>query len=310
MKSHFKLVLPILIIIFLVWTVLHSWSSLEGKLISANYLYLFLSLIILVGAQVGAAYLWYKLLPRGKISFRESFRIFVFSNFGRFIPGVVLHYLARVYLAKKSGIGVKEVILSVFLEAYYSLLGSAIVSLLAISYVKKYLPFSQFIIIIFVVAILFVFLLSPTKVLSIARKISFMKNKIPTFEVSLSYKTHIALTIWTVFLFLLNGISFYLISRAFGQVPISNLAVFTGLFSASWIVGFLTPVAPGGLGVTDLSFAYLLLPFFDFSEASFLSLLFRFGFIMSEGIVFLLVWSVYGRERNKNYTLVSSIEKL
>lgn len=296
MKSCFKLVLPILIIIFLVWTVLRSWSSLEEKLISANFLYLFLSLGILVGAQVGAAYLWYRLLPPNKISFRESFRIFVFSNFGRFIPGVVLHYVARVYLTKKKGIDVKEVVLSVFLEAYYSLLGSAIVSLLAISYIKKYLPFSQFIIIIFIVAILFVFFLSPVRIFSIARKIPFIKHKIPIFEVPLSYKTHIVLTIWTAFLFLLNGISFYLISRAFEYVPISNLSVFTGLFSASWIIGFLTPVAPGGLGVTDLSFAYLLLPFFNFSEASFLSLLFRFGFMMSEGVVFLFVWLFYRKK--------------
>ena len=57
-------------------------------------------------------------------------------------------------LAKKKGIDVKDVALSVVLEVYYSLLGSAVVSLLAISYVNKYLPFSQFISIIFIVVIL------------------------------------------------------------------------------------------------------------------------------------------------------------
>src|SRR3989344_3027767 len=299
MKSYLKLFIPILILSFLVWTTLRSWSSIEGKLASANYLYLFLSLGVLVVAQVGAAYLWYRLLPKGKISFRQSFPIFVISNFGRFIPGIVLHYAARVYLAKKKGIDVKDVALSVVLEVYYSLLGSAVVSLLAISYVNKYLPFSQFISIIFIVVILSVFFLSPVKVLSIARKMPFVGNKIPTFEVHLPYKIHIVLAIWTAFLFLLNGAAFYLISRAFDNIPISNLYVFAGLFSASWIVGFLTPVAPGGLGVTDLSFAYLLLPFYSFSEASFLSLLFRFGFIMSEGIVFLLVSLFNGREKMK-----------
>ncbi|MDO8503262.1 MAG: lysylphosphatidylglycerol synthase domain-containing protein [bacterium] len=290
-----KITIPLLILSFLGWAIARNWSPIQERVASANYSFLVLSLLLLILGHAGGAYLWFKILARGtKLNYKEAFRVFIVSNFGRFIPGVILHYVARVYLARKIGISTKEGILSVFLEAYYTLGGAILISLFALPLIFKIfnIPWQLFILVLLLVGLLIAIL--PSKVFRYAKKIPYLGKRIPPYPHQETFGTHTFFLIWSASLFLLNGVSFFLIALAFTNTVLSDLLVLSGLFAAAWVVGFLTPVAPGGLGVSDLSFAFLLTTFYDFPLAAFLTIVFRFGFLLSEGIIFLFIIRISG----------------
>lgn len=306
MKNKLKILIPIAILIFLIWTITRNWLSIYIQIQSANFFLLFLSGSVLLFTHIGGAFFWHRILKSlsAKITFKEAFRIFVVSNFGRFIPGVIVHYIARVYLLRNLKFKTKDGVTSVFFEAYYTLVGAMIVSIfalpLALSYFKIHILFLSFfasnllIIIFIMLTLILVLSLISHQALDIFLKVPFFNKFLPRKIKKRNWKEHVLLLTISSTLFLLDGAAFFLLSSAFIQTPINRVIDLAGLFSASWIVGFLTPIAPGGLGVSDLSFAFLLQYFYNFSLASFLVILFRFNLLFTEGIAFLFVIKLFG----------------
>jgi len=295
MKNFIKISVPILIFLFLTWRIGQNWQLIEDRVFSVNFPLFILALVVLVMTHVGGSFFWHKILLilSLKIPFKESFRIFVISNFGRFIPGVILHYAARVYLGKKIGLGVKEGILSVFLEAYYTFAGGVIVSILALPILSNFISLI-WLLPISLTLIFLILVLPPRTIFDLASKIPILGKKIPIAGFQVKYWEHYFLIGISAGLFLLNGMAFFLLASTFIENPFSRIFTLTGLFSSAWLVGFLTPVAPGGLGVTDLSFAYLLTTYYNFPLASFLAVAYRFGLLVTEGVVFLFVIKLFG----------------
>lgn len=295
MKKILKIITPPIILSFLIWTIVGNWSLVGEKISSANITLFLASLLILSLTYVGGAFFWYKILQAisFKTTFKEAFRVFIISNFGRFIPGVVLHYVARVYLSKGLGLGVGKGMSAVFLEAYYTLAGAAVVSILAFPVASRFINATWLLFSATVVLAVIIFF-RPVKLFIMLKKAPFFGKYIPKVIYKNDLKEHLSLLGLSASLFLLYGIGFFLLSSAFVSNPLSRVLDISGLLSASWIIGFVTPVAPGGLGVSDLSFAFLLQFFYDFSLASFLALAFRFSLFIAEGLMFFLVVKLTG----------------
>lgn len=294
MQNILKKIIPAAILFFLIWTIITQWPQVKDKITAANPYLLMISFILLLITYVGGAYFWYKILQviNFKTSFKQAFRVFIISNYGRFIPGVVLHYVARVYLSRDLGLGVKEGMSAVFLEAYYTLGGALIVSLLALPWALKFVnPFWLLPLIAILCAVIFII---PVHIFLLLAKVPYLGKYLPTVMFKSNLKEHLNLLSLSVALFLLYGVAFFLLCSAFVYNPPSRIFDISGLLSASWVIGFITPVAPGGLGVADLSFAYLLQFFYSFSLASFLVVAFRFSLFAAEGLMFLIVLKFFG----------------
>jgi hypothetical protein len=54
------------------------------------------------------------------------------------------------------------------------------------------------------------------------------------------------------------GLAFYLFTRALYPAPLEWLPALTGIFAGAWVIGFLSFLAPGGLGVREGILVYLL----------------------------------------------------
>lgn len=295
MKKMVKISTPLFILSFLIWTIAHNWSLVGDKIASANINLFLASLFILSLTYLGGAYFWYKILHlvSFQTSFQQAFRVFIISNFGRFIPGVVLHYVARVYLSKGLGLGVKEGLSTVLLEAYYNIIGAAMVSILALPMLAKFLPSSWLFLLVAVASLLIIFV-QPVKIFALLSGFPYLGKHLAQVKYKNSFVGHLSLLGLSSALFLLYGLAFFLLSSAFVDNQMSRILDLSGLLAVSWIVGFLTPVAPGGLGVSDFSLAFLLQPFYDFSLSSFLALAFRLNLFIAEGLMFLLVIKLFG----------------
>lgn len=77
----------------------------------------------------------------------------------------------------------------------------------------------------------------------------------------------------------------------------SLLPVFIGMFSLSWLLGYITLLAPAGLGVTEMSLTALLSLYIPFSLAAVLAIAFRVALVGTE-IMFLLVAFLFVKDNN------------
>src|SRR3989344_561774 len=307
LKNLLKIIVPSAILVFLFYSVIKSWSLLKENLIAGNPFILISALAVLVITFLGGALFWQKILSNFgiNIKFLEALRIFTISNFGRFVPGIVVHYLARIYMSKKIGIGVKKSAMTVVLEAYYTLTGAVIIGGLGISSFAKLINLPKEILLtIYFILVIIIFVIPPMKIIGYVSRIPFFDKKIKFSSVHFNYKRHFFLCIFSAGLFLLNGIAFYFLSLNFFGLDFRYFWEVSGLFALSWITGFLTPVAPGGLGVSDLSFVFLLSPLYTLPQASFLVVLYRIGLLLAEGLVFLAVMSfskaeILGNKKNE-----------
>ena len=57
------------------------------------------------------------------------------------------------------------------------------------------------------------------------------------------------------------GSGFFLLCAGFYPVSWHNMLPFAGIFSLSWVIGFLAFITPSGLGVREGAMALLLAPF-------------------------------------------------
>lgn len=55
----------------------------------------------------------------------------------------------------------------------------------------------------------------------------------------------------------------------------SNILIFIGAYAASWIIGFVTPGSPGGIGVREALLILILQMYISESQAVTLALVFR-----------------------------------
>lgn len=66
--------------------------------------------------------------------------------------------------------------------------------------------------------------------------------------------------------------------------------MFVGIYTASWIIGYVTFFAPSGLGVQDVSIAALLSVFVPLPIASAIAILFRIILTLTELLTVLIVF--------------------
>ena len=86
--------------------------------------------------------------------------------------------------------------------------------------------------------------------------------------------------------FLIVGGIIGLLLLAFYTVETTNLLYHTGLFSLAWVVGFVTPGAPAGLGVRDAIIVTGLTAVYGAGIAVGLTVLLRFVTISGDGLAF------------------------
>ncbi len=291
MQKIFKLLIPISVLLFLVWTISKNGPLVWGQISTANLVVVLISMGFLSLTYLGGAFLWFLILKdfSKQVKFGEVFRIFIVSNFGRFLPGVALHYIARIYLSKSLGLKVSDRVSAVVLEAYYTLAGGIIVSLLALPIAVEFVAAPWLLYPAAAGLLIIIILASPRVAFLLASKLPFVGKHIPTKAGKTSTLHHVKLIGISVGLFLIYSLAFNILVSAFTGNSFSRLSETAGLLSASWVIGFLTPIAPGGLGVSDLSFAFMLQYFYNLSFASFIALTFRFLLFVVEGIMFVLV---------------------
>lgn len=303
MKKRFSYIFVLALLTLLIWRIYTDWpqvKQVEWK-ISADKFILFL--LVSLPIPLVNAFSWH-LITRslgGKTSFKDNLTIWTLSNLARFLPGGFWQYPGRVYLSAQQGAGKIATTTAVFLEAIFNASIAAVVALVAIKYLHWPLnpALAEVLFPLSALGVTFILLLSFPKFLQAVLRVMFKVLRKPDNLSDIHPKPFfLAMIIGSILLqIILAGATLYLISSFAASSLSIGMFAFVGIFSAGWLLGYLTILAPAGLGVQEVSIAAFLSYYMPLPVAGLIAVAFRVTLIVSEMLTVLLV--LFGRTGKK-----------
>ncbi len=278
---------------FLFENILRQWHSITSISWNLNPGNLALFIIFLLPIYAIDALSWH-LITRAlgaRIDYLSNFKLWTFSNAGRFLPGSIWQYAGRVYLAHQKGMSKPKATTAVVLEALFVLLLGSVIILatltfwqLPISIIQNRRMFTLITAVGATLLLLLVILLSNKLIagylIGLVKKLTKKDGAIEETKIPISQLPLIAGSFFLQFLF--GGLVLFFLSRSVVDLSSSLIPVFIGIYAASWLLGYITLVAPSGLGVQEVTLATLLSSYMPFPVAVVIAILLRISFLSSE----------------------------
>lgn len=231
-----------------------QWNSVQPRLSHIQFGWQW------IGSATALVLLSYLLLIEGwrrvlgawdsRLSFPQASRIWFLSNLGKYVPGNIWSLTAMGVMARERGVsGLAAAGSSVIMQAVSLTTGTAIVMVTG----AKLL--GQPVLVAVAVLLLVAMLLSAPKLLPpmvvwigglIGKDIA--RPSVP------------ATSIWTAatastLSWLLYGMAFQLFVRGLLGVSPGEISSYVAVYTAAYILGFISPIAPAGLGVREFTLA-------------------------------------------------------
>jgi uncharacterized membrane protein YbhN (UPF0104 family) len=222
------------------------------------------------------------------VPLREIVQVYITANLYKYLPGNVLHYVGRNSLASAYDIPQKDI---AFTSLFEVIINSALVALLSLMLGWSYaaaaasalwnqssLLFSLLGAVAIAAAVGGVsFLLLHSRARAFARRM---------FSTAMTRMWAFTMGVFS-FNFFINGFSYFLIlSVATGGWDWTSLMAVLAAYNIAWLAGFVTPGAPGGIGVKEFVLVFLLGTLYPEGILLLSVVLHRLGLILSDVLAF------------------------
>jgi uncharacterized membrane protein YbhN (UPF0104 family) len=229
-------------------------------------------------------------------SYVELARIVLRSQFAKYLPGNVGHHVGRVLLAGRAGLDIRRVIPSMILDTTIVLLAGVFAALPAMALVLRvleqrqiHIPHATVLAAVGALALSLVLLMLSLPL--VRRKLGAL---VPNDLLRWNAATAAQAFICQIASFALGATALYLLLIVMG-VPSSGSQHLwiqvAGIYSAAWLLGFLMPGAPAGLGVREFVLLLGLSPLFGEAQATAASLMLRLITTLGDGIAFMATFA-------------------
>lgn len=257
---------------------------------SVNILLLILFLIPIYFSNGLSWHLIVKALG-GTVNLKVNLKVWMLSNLSRFIPGGFWQYPTRILMSSNQRISKTIATTAVVVETLFNLLVGSLVVIVTILFfginIKQ--EAINFIGAMLLILLFFFYCLSSSKILNSLLRIlaKLLKKKIDRINLNSKYIPLLCLSFYLQFV--LAGASLFFLSRGVIELEFSQLPTFIGIYAASWLLGYITILAPGGLGIQEISIAAFLSNFMPLPLASILAITLRVCLYISEIFTIILV---------------------
>jgi hypothetical protein len=247
------LILSLIFVGYKVWTIDVDWSLFRSRFVISG---LGIIAFVYAGNTIFCGFSYARLvrdITKTDININKVIASYCVINLYKYLPGNVMHLIGRNKIAEDENVPHIQVVTATVIEQLMTLAGSVIISIWLVSdsmfaYLKK-MDISNFAIFAaaVVVLVLFVvfFALLRKKIFPIFRKGFDAIRRIPIGSL-------IVLLVMNISMLFITSMLFTFVMLLFGQevspVLISKL---TGLFVFAWMIGYITPGVPGGIGVRE-----------------------------------------------------------
>ena len=275
-----------------------NWSEIKNLEWNVDYQILISSFFLLCIPFIMMAFGWYMILRilNSITNPLQCMRIYTLSQLARYIPGKIFMFIGRVILAERMGVKKSTSVLSVFFEAIISTSGAffAILILYVFSSKIKIEWLNPMKIGLLIGGGLLI--LNPKFIKIILNKIYQIRyaREFDFPSINFGYYKIILLCFYYVIIWVLVGISFYLLVSSFLGELISLKVVFDipCIFLISWIVGFLSFITPGGIGVREAIMTIGLAQILPLHLVSIIAIISRIWFTIGEVLVVVILYLI------------------
>ncbi|MEZ5277601.1 MAG: lysylphosphatidylglycerol synthase domain-containing protein [Opitutaceae bacterium] len=231
---------------------------------------------------------WQRIVRRlHPVSWKQAFSITGRSQIAKYLPGNVFHYLGKMILARREGLTTPVILISILVETVLAVGTGAAIGLAGFGLAApEYRTLS--------IVVLIGLLLSPLAWRLLKPRIRVIHEAIDRVGIP-----HLSQAVFCNGVnFLLFGTSAFLLAQNLWAEPLAlGWWELTWGCALAWIVGFVTPGAPGGVGVREGILVALFSGQIGYPSAAALFLALRMAQVASDGVAFLLAAIV---ERNRH----------
>lgn len=183
------------------------------------------------------------------------------SNLYKYLPGNIFHYIGRNQIAIIQTVSHGTVIAASIAEILLMFLAALVIIAAfsgkeAIKWIQSNMLSAKT---IFIIAVVFLCCMLPC-LFSCRNKI--IKERVEKYKKiinSIGFYKVLRLVVAYIAIFVLNSVMFFVLLYSMcGELRINLIAPVIGMYTLSWLIGFITPGAPAGLGIREVIMSTLL----------------------------------------------------
>lgn len=263
-KCILRIGLPIVILLAVVFFVGKNWNEQWHNLMThrfqVNLGLLALALLGFVLQEISYGLIWRKVLAQlgFALDLRPCLRIYLASEFVRYIPGNIWHILTRILWIGKYGVPRPVAFASITIELITKLAAGAlifVVSLLFWSNISAVSTLAQgtpLLIVFGIVSMLALLIGLHPRVLNHLLTVGLRLLKRNPVELSLRYRTILLITLAWCGSWIIAGCAFFmLLLSLWPDTPLALLPICIGIYAIAWDIGFISFITPSGLGFRE-----------------------------------------------------------
>lgn len=265
-KRVLQIGLPIAIAIFFLVKIRDwNWNILVASASQWNYWLLTLAFFGFVLQELSYGLIWQAVLRRlgHSLPLRACLRIYLASEFVRYIPGNVWHVLTRVLWTGKYGVPRPIAFASMTVELITKLAAGALVFALSLlfwgsSAALGSLFQGSLILILGGVSFIALLVVLHPRILNGLLNMALRTLKRDPVVLTLRYSDILIVTLAWCASWFVAGCAFYIMLLAlWPSTPLAALPVCIGIYAIAWDFGFVTFITPSGLGFRELAIGVL-----------------------------------------------------
>ena len=282
-KNVIVTILVIGIFGYMFYRLYHEWGNLAEYNLQFNYLYLILSIIVFIFFYFleGLGYYIFVRLINADAPFLKVLKSRYISDMGRYVPGKIWTVLWRLYFLKGYSITKLQIIVSSLIEMAMMCLGSLLMFLLTLLFWDARLQPWMYVVFLLIPA---VFIAIYPKVLNWSINVIERIRGKEEVKIRTSYGRMLGTTLFYLFYWMVYGLGSFLLISSITPIGWELFPMITGVFAITWLLGFVSFLAPGGLGVRDGLLVYFLIFIFPEPIAIIITLVTRLQISLIEGV--------------------------
>ena len=249
--NFFKIILVLGFIYYVTKDV--SFSSFDLYDFKSQHFFLFFLVTLgLIPHLLLLAFLWQYILKflGQNLDLIEAWRISSIASLGRYLPGKIWLFVGKIAMSKQLGLDIKRVSSSLMFEIIGNVIGAFFVFVLFLLSVDQLfdIKINKYYLLLFVP--ITSFLVYPNLLINFLNFFLKLSKKEIVSE-RINIKNIIFLITVLALDWIYQGFLFSIIVSFFGLNLFENLNTLIFINAASWLIGFLSVMSPGGIGIRE-----------------------------------------------------------
>ncbi|RKU30221.1 hypothetical protein C6499_06745 [Candidatus Poribacteria bacterium] len=246
------------------------------------------------------------------VSFRDAFTLFHLANITRYLPGRIWGVVRLLSLSHQFGFSKTSVGSSLTLHVGIETALGGLIGLLllfspkmrgtALGIIDKISVHTTLLSLVCIGILIGTLFLIPT-LSSKARQFlqTLLDTGVPLFQEPFRHQW---LNIFAshIFLWICQGLAFFLFVRSFVPMAWMDAGILTACFAFAWVIGFLSFLTPGGLGVREGLLSLLLSSYMPAPQATLIALICRVWMLSAEIVLANVAFALNGRVKRRQET--------